>query len=516
MNQIKPPRKPIYYSSIFTPRRTIVIKLMIVVAFVFIQAVVSGLLVEYLDPNQQQLISGKLFLLSSTPLILVLIFFRIKKKRQIDRILKRRPSKIELLTSGGFKTQAAKAVFQTEFFNWRAMSEIQNVTIRPFSDQELIGQPAIPKTVSTEMINYRFYDVLVGLNRFALLPVATAYYTVFEVKLRQNVPHLLFDSKVAKKQQFKSAYLSSQKFEEFVGLEKHFNLYSPKHHQIETLKFITPEVIESLIDLKDSDVELVNDSLLCYAPLLEGDQLKDFRRRCLNLQVRLNDNLLPSYSLSKRTVSPFASRLLKKPTTNLISFVFASLVGTFVVISASQEGLEIGIMYFLIVVPLIAPLIFETISTIRQNKKIEDQFLKGEAISELKPPSRPTEQILTMYFMLALILPFLIAIIFKIPGIIWALLFDKDNQRQSARNPIKEVREKINPRLSKQKSEAGKRQTQSKDRKLKLEELFPVLLVDQRNLIPRTQAERDALRRKFKQISEESTKANTDKGSAKA
>lgn len=92
-----------------------------------------------------------------------------------------------------------------------------------------------------------------------------------------------------------------------------------KHHQIDTLSFIPPEVIEAMLAMKEYDIEFIGDSLLCYAPLLKQEKLKDFQSKCLNLLSCLNNHLV-SYQdshlkgASKKTeVADFGKELLESP-----------------------------------------------------------------------------------------------------------------------------------------------------------------------------------------------------------
>ncbi len=88
------------------------------------------------------------------------------------------------------------------------------------------------------------------------------YYTVFETQLIRQLPHILLDSKSAKKRQFKYIYLKSQKISVQGHFDDYFDTYAPQTYHIDSLSFITPEVMELLIDAKDCDIEIVNDRLI--------------------------------------------------------------------------------------------------------------------------------------------------------------------------------------------------------------------------------------------------------------
>ena len=142
--------------------------------------------------------------------------------------------------------------------------------------------------------HWRIYDAVFdvwGESRSGRVKTAEAYYTVFEARLRRSVPQLVFDSKTAKKRQFSHIYLRAQHLPLEAILLDDFDAYAPQHYEIDALSFITPEVVEAMPGLADRDIEFVGPGLLCYAPLLDDDEIEVFRTRCLNLYQQVNDNL---------------------------------------------------------------------------------------------------------------------------------------------------------------------------------------------------------------------------------
>ncbi len=118
-----------------------------------------------------------------------------------------------------------------------------------------------------------------------------AYYTVYEAQLIRNVPHLIFDSKSAKRSQFKSLYLQSQRLSLEGNFDEHFDTYVPENYQVDSLSFITPEVMQALLEARMYDIELVGDKLLCYGPLMDIQAVEQFQLVCQKLTAHFNDNL---------------------------------------------------------------------------------------------------------------------------------------------------------------------------------------------------------------------------------
>jgi hypothetical protein len=139
---------------------------------------------------------------------------------------------------------------------------------------------------------------------------------------------------LARGRQFKSYYEQAQKLSLEGSFDDYFDTYAPEHYTIDTMSFVSPEVMQAIMDLKDYDVEVLNNRVLVYAPLLSELELSEFYARCQTLAKELNDNLaryrdsyLPSRS-ARKNIMPFARLLLENPwKANWIGvFVSAGLV----------------------------------------------------------------------------------------------------------------------------------------------------------------------------------------------
>ena len=182
-----------------------------------------------------------------------------------------------------------------------------------------LSAASLKARVLEEGESWWLYDATSIIHSDKGMPVAERCYTVFEAKLRQITPHLVFDGKAAKGRQFKSVYSKSQQLKGIfgTGFDRLFAAYSPAHHTIETLSFITPEVIEAVGVMGDCDLEFVDNSLLCYTSFLGPNHLEDFRRRCFNLHAKVNDNLR-LYKPKGTEIKPFGRRLLKSYRRHLV------------------------------------------------------------------------------------------------------------------------------------------------------------------------------------------------------
>ena len=190
--------------------------------------------------------------------------------------------------------------------------------------------------------NWRICDVGPQLPR--RLTSTREFYTVFEAKLPRVVPHLIFDSRRTKGQQLKRLFLKAQRLPDLaVGFDEFFQAYSPQGYQIDALSFITPEVVEAMIELKDYDIELIDDSLFCYADLLSEVELAELRQKADNLLTKLNHNLT-NYKDNRlvgagryKDITDFGSSLLKNPW-RLRKLIIATGIGSLVVLVAAVSA----------------------------------------------------------------------------------------------------------------------------------------------------------------------------------
>jgi hypothetical protein len=146
------------------------------------------------------------------------------------------------------------------------------------------------------------------------------FYSVFEIQLSRQLPNIMFDSKRAKNEQFKYLYLKSQRISLEGGFDDTFTVYAPEHYAIDTLSFITPEVMLAFRDAHDYDIELAGDRLFMYGPLLLNEQdaarMRELGER-LGREINDNiDNYADSYlsGPTRRTsTTQFARRLQRSP-----------------------------------------------------------------------------------------------------------------------------------------------------------------------------------------------------------
>lgn len=208
------------------------------------------------------------------------------------------------------------------------------------------------------------------------------FYTVYEVKLKRLLPHLLFDSKEAKGRQFKKLYLKAQKLSFEGNFDDSFDSYGPKTYHVDTLSFITPEVLEAMLKLHDCDIEIIDDSLLIYSPLLSNDEIASLKSRADELVRVLSDNI-DTYrddrlsGIKRKTdVTVFSKKLLESPARYVIPTVLGSLVSIGIVVAAFTT-MEMDVLlneFSLFIIIFTVSGMAKIITITRRNNKLERAF----------------------------------------------------------------------------------------------------------------------------------------------
>lgn len=251
--------------------------------------------------------------------------------------------------------------------------------------EEIANRPHI-KLISI-LENGNIYDIRYDIYKktnFGNYKAKELYYTVIEYKLRRRLPNIIFDSKKAKGRQFSKVFIGAQNITLEGNFSDVFDVFMPKYYHVDSLSFITPEVMQAMLELPDRDFEIIDESLFCYAPLLNDVELDKnllvFEKLYKTLDNNLNyyrDERL-KYELGKARVTPFAEKLLVSPRKYVLSVmvcVVAALTAIFVSYNIDAIALGFWLTFFLMVAATRD--IYKIVSILSKNKKIESEFKKS-------------------------------------------------------------------------------------------------------------------------------------------
>jgi hypothetical protein len=236
--------------------------------------------------------------------------------------------------------------------------------------------------------NWCIYDVVDSGNTPRENGSGPRYYTIFQARLVRQLPHVVFDSKQANGSQFKTVYAQTQRLSLEGNFDTYFDTYVPETYNIDTLSFITPEVMEELLAARGYDIELVDNKLFCFGPLTALEDLAEFRQIGLRLQAGLNDNVktykddrLAGQARNAET-TVFARSLLKNPLFELIPIamlVAIELVACIIIAAANpQRALGPILLSLGVVTVVLIPAIIQVRHIATANKRAIAQFKQGD------------------------------------------------------------------------------------------------------------------------------------------
>ena len=245
------------------------------------------------------------------------------------------------------------------------------------------GQTAVYKTIqaasrssrldrllSTQLIwqkdNQRIYDLQTPLGD---KQHGYSYQTIYESQLQRHLPHIVFNKRIPFILGWlmdSSDYQSDQEIviDELTGA---FTTFAPAGSKLDVYSFITPEVIEAILALKDisSRIEIIDNQLVCTGKFLDKSRLEIFQALCQNLFLKLNDNLDTRSASQPAALASFAQRL-QRPYRHLL--VLALIFGipllvilVAVLVSAFKDpeqlsgGYGLGVTLLIMMIPAAMP-----------------------------------------------------------------------------------------------------------------------------------------------------------------
>lgn len=159
------------------------------------------------------------------------------------------------------------------------------------------------------------YD-LYNRTKYSEYKAATVHYGVMYTTLPRKLPNVFFDSIRARRRQFRFHFARNQRHSLEGDFDKHFVTYFPPNYTIDSMSFISPEVMWAMREASDYDIEIVGDRLYLYGPLYEpSEQLAEMSAQLANIKKHLLDNIttyrderLP-FDAGRRIVAPMGASL---------------------------------------------------------------------------------------------------------------------------------------------------------------------------------------------------------------
>ena len=175
------------------------------------------------------------------------------------------------------------------------------------------------------------YD-LYNRTKYGEYKAATVYYGVMYTELPRELPNVFFDSIRARGRQFRFHFARNQRHSLEGDFDKHFVTYFPPEYTIDSMSFISPEVMWAMREASDYDIEIVGNRLYMYGPLFEpNEQLAEMSAKLANIRKHLLDNIktyrderLP-FAVGRRIVTPMGASLQRSRFWAIVSAVILAI-----------------------------------------------------------------------------------------------------------------------------------------------------------------------------------------------
>jgi hypothetical protein len=136
------------------------------------------------------------------------------------------------------------------------------------------------------------YAIYQDLGRGGEYKAYDVYYSVMAAKLPRKLPNVFFDSYTARERQFRYQFARNQRHSLEGDFDKYFVTYFPPTYTIDSLSFITPDVMLALRAAHDYDIEIVEDYVFLYGPLGPvEEQFADMQSKLMAIKKELLDNI---------------------------------------------------------------------------------------------------------------------------------------------------------------------------------------------------------------------------------
>lgn len=131
----------------------------------------------------------------------------------------------------------------------------------------------------------------------------TVYYGVMFAKLTRALPNVFFDSKQARGRQFRFVFARKQKHSLEGDFDKYFTTYFPEQYTIDSMSFISPDVMQELKNASEYDIEIVGDLVCLYGPVPTNEQ--DILTMAVKMQ-KIKNQLMDNITTYRDERLPFS------------------------------------------------------------------------------------------------------------------------------------------------------------------------------------------------------------------
>jgi hypothetical protein len=216
-------------------------------------------------------------------------------------------TKAALPTSPSSSADRKRYMTLSQLASQRGWRFVQDTTIRMLDGSSLYSLARHDWDYQNHIIgeNWEYIKISFkarGQTGFSHLEKRKITYAVMYTGLPRKLPNVVFDSIDHQRKDFRIVFDRGQRMQLEGNFNKYFVTYFGYGYTIDDLSFITPEVMEALIDAREYNVEIVHDSLLLFSQvqsdpeaqiLAMSNAIQIIRKKLLNNIVAYRDDRVP-------------------------------------------------------------------------------------------------------------------------------------------------------------------------------------------------------------------------------
>lgn len=186
---------------------------------------------------------------------------------------------------------ASQQGFQYSAFEWSNISSVRNIAPMHIEDSrdEHFWNYIDAKQWQYCDFSYNYYRKM----KHGEYCAGTVYYGVMFAKLPRKLPNVFFDSKKARGRQFRFTFKRNQRHSLEGNFDEYFATYFPDDYTIDSMSFISPDVMHALIDAAEYDIEIVGDIVCLYGPIYTNENdLLLMSQKLVVIKSQLMENIL--------------------------------------------------------------------------------------------------------------------------------------------------------------------------------------------------------------------------------
>lgn len=216
-------------------------------------------------------------------IIIVWLAYLLERRAELNKRLLNRTKELESLASdlsGDFRQKESAMVTD---FGLMSLSDMEGQ-----KDKDYFNFLA---TEGWTYCDYSYADY--NRTKYGDYKTYTEYYGVMTAQLPRELPNVFFDSLTARKRQFRFHFSRRQRHSLEGNFDQYFATYFPTQYTIDSMSFISPDVMMALIDASDYDIEIRGNRVYLYGPLYNPkDQIKDMASKLAVIKKELLDNIV--------------------------------------------------------------------------------------------------------------------------------------------------------------------------------------------------------------------------------